>query len=72
MILIYIFLYGLVAALWIFGLLVGAFEWTELEHPWIYILCGILWPVAGLPAVGYIAAGWYLCREEDRANGKDR
>lgn len=71
MILIYIFLYGVVAALWIFGLLVGAFKWTDPEHPWIYILCGVLWPVAGLPAAGFIAAGWYLLREEGTEDGKD-
>ena len=66
-----ILIYSLVAALWIFGLLVGAFKWTDPEHPWIYILCGVLWPVAGLPAAGYIAAGWYLAREEEKQNGKD-
>lgn len=66
MILIYILIYSLTAAGWIFGLLVRAFKWTNPEHPWIYILCGIFWPVAGLPAAGFIAAGWYINRENNK------
>lgn len=69
MIWLYILIYSLVAAGWIFGLLVGAFKWTDPEYPWIYILCGILWPVAGLPASGYIAAGRYITREEEKNHG---
>lgn len=69
MIWLYILIYSLVAAGWIFGLLVGAFKWTEPEFPSVYILCGVLWPVAGLPAAGYIAAGWYLARKEAEGDG---
>ena len=70
MIWLYIFLYSLVAAVWIFGLLVGAFKWTDPEHPWIYILCGVLWPVAGLPAAAYIAAGRHLNRKGGNDHGE--
>ena len=70
MIWLYILLYGLVAAGCIFGLLVGAHRWTELEWPSVYVVCGIFWPVAALPAVGYIAAGWYINRKEAEDDGK--
>ena len=55
-----------VASVSIFGLLVAAAKYTDsdMEFPMGYVLCGIFWPVALLPAVGYIAAGWYLNREE--------
>lgn len=69
-ILLYIFLYSLIAAGHIFALLVGAHKYTDLEWPWMYIICGMLWPVAGLPAAGYIAAGRYLNREGEENHGE--
>lgn len=58
-------IYVAVSSVSIFGLLVGAAKYTDsdMEFPMGYVLCGIFWPVALLPAVGYIAAGWYLNRE---------
>jgi ABC-type multidrug transport system permease subunit len=49
----------------IFGLLVAAAKFTgsNMEFPIGWVLCGIFWPVALLPAVGYLAAGWYLNRK---------
>ena len=50
----------------IFGLLVAAAKYTgsDMEFPLGWVLCGIFWPLALLPAIGYIAAGWYLNREK--------
>ena len=58
-------IYVAIASAAIFGLLVAASKYTDsdMEFPIGYVLCGIFWPVALLPAVGYIAAGWYLNRE---------
>lgn len=70
MILLYIFLYILIASGCIFGLLVMAEMHTDLEWPWMYIACGMLWPVAALPAAAYIAAAWYLNREEGSDDGE--
>lgn len=60
------FIYVVVAAASVFGLLVGAGKYTDsdLEFPVGWVLCGVFWPVALLPAIGYIAAGWYLNRED--------
>lgn len=69
MIWIYIMLYSLVAGLWIFGLLVAAYKWTDPDFPCVYILSGVLWPVAGLPAAGYVAAGWYVNWKEAQKDG---
>lgn len=71
MILLYIFLYVLIASVAVFGLLVGAYTYTVNPKDWPWVLCGIFWPVAGLPAAAYIAAGWYLNREAGKRNGKD-
>ena len=70
-IVICIVIYTAIAGGVIFGLLVGAAKYTgsELEYPIGWVLCGIFWPVTLLPAAGYIAAGWYLNRE-DGSNGK--
>lgn len=70
MIWLYIILYILIASACIFGLLVAAEKHTDLEWPWMYIVCGILWPVAALPSAAYIAAAWYINREEDETDGK--
>ena len=61
-------LYMAIAGAAIFGLLVGAARFTgsDMEHPIGWVLCGICWPVALLPAIGYIAAGWYLNRKDPR------
>ena len=72
MILLYILVYGMVAAGCIFALLIGANAWTGLERPWVYVLCGCLWPVAALPAAGYIAAGWYINRKEAKEDGTEK
>lgn len=58
--------YLAIAGAAIFGLLVAAAKYTDsdLDYPIGYVLCGIFWPVALLPAAGYIAAGWYLNREK--------
>ena len=55
-----VMLYSLISGGVILGLLVAADRHTFVEWPWVYILCGIAWPVAALPAAGYIAAGWIL------------
>lgn len=59
-------IYMAIAGAAIFGLLVGARKYTgsDLEFPIGWVLCGICWPVALLPAIGYIAAGWYLNRDQ--------
>lgn len=64
--LLLIFIYMAIAGVTIFGLLVAAHKYTgsNLEYPIGWVLCGIFWPVALLPAVGYIAAGWYLNRDD--------
>lgn len=51
----------------IFGLLVAAAKFTgsDMEFPIGWVLCGIFWPVALLPAISYIVAGWYLNRERE-------
>lgn len=72
MIFIYIFLYTLVAAVAVFGLLVLANKHTNLERPWLYVIWAMLWPVAALPALGYIMAGWYINREEVAEDGKEQ
>lgn len=61
---LYIISYCAVAALSIFGLTVAGNKYTGIEQNFGWVLCGIFWPVALLPAAGYIAAGWYLNREE--------
>lgn len=63
-----VMLYSMISGGVIFGLLVAADRHTYLEWPWAYILCGIAWPVAALPALGYIAAG----RIMRRRNGGNR
>ena len=68
MIWFYIFLYIAIASAAIFGLLVAAAKYTDLEWPGAYVICGIFWPVAALPAAAYIAVGWYLNRGAD-SNG---
>lgn len=62
---LYLILYVLVASGAIFGLLVAADKWTELDEPIGYVICGALWPLAALPAAAYIAAAWYVQREVD-------
>ena len=62
---LYLILYVLIASGAIFGLLVAAAKWTELELPGGYVICGALWPVAALPAAAYIAAAWYAQRGEN-------
>lgn len=66
---IYIIMYMAVAGASVFGLLVGAYKFTDydLDFPVGWVLCGIFWPVALLPAIGYIAAGWYLNRNESES-----
>ena len=62
-----IIIYMAIAGVAIFGLLVAAAKYTgsNMEFPIGWVLCGICWPVALLPAIGYIAAGWYLNREKE-------
>lgn len=64
MVWLYIFLYILVASAVIFGLLVAAAKYTDLERPGAYVICGVFWPVAALPTAAYIAAAWYINRED--------
>lgn len=66
-VLLIIIVYAVITAAAIFGLLVGARKYTgsDLEFPIGWVLCGIFWPVALLPAIGYIAAGWYINRSTD-------
>ena len=66
MIFLYIFLYTLAAAGCIYILLVKADKHTELERPWVYVLWGMLWPVAMLPAMSYILAGKAINGEEEK------
>lgn len=67
--LLLIIVYVAIASASIFGLLVGAYKYTEsdLEFPVGWVICGIFWPVALLPAIGYIAAGWYLNRDDSES-----
>ena len=60
-----IIIYMTIAGVAIFGLLVAAAKYTgsNMELPIGWVLCGIFWPVALIPAIGYIAAGWYLNRD---------
>lgn len=60
------FIYMLISGVSIFGLLVAAAKFTgsNMEFPIGWVLCGIFWPVAMLPAIGYLAAGWYLNRKK--------
>lgn len=60
---VYLILYEAAASGVIFGLLVAADRHTELERPMAYVVCGMLWPVAALPAAAYIAAACYINRE---------
>ena len=64
MFLLYLILYVLIASGAIFGLLVAADRWTELDDPMGYVICGALWPLAALPAAAYIAAAWYVNRRD--------
>lgn len=63
MITIYIILYCAIVGASIFGLTVAGNKHTGIEDNIGWVLCGIFWPVALLPAIGYIAAGWYLNRD---------
>lgn len=51
-----VMVYALAAGAAIYSLLVAAWKYTEMEEPWPYVLCGLLWPIAAAPAVGYILA----------------
>lgn len=53
----------------IYGLLVAAWKHTELERPWIYVVSGMLWPVAAAPALGYVLAGKQINRMEGQSDG---
>ncbi len=67
---LFLILYVLIASGAIFGLLVAASKHEAAQiAPWIYVACGMLWPVAALPAAAYIAAAWFVQRE-DQADGK--
>lgn len=68
---LYIFLYIMIASGAIFGLLVAADKWTELEKPAGYVVCGIFWPVAVLPAAAYLAAAWYINRGGRETDGEE-
>lgn len=63
---LYFILYVLIASGTIFGLLVAASKQEAAQiPPAIYVACGMLWPVAALPAAAFVAAAWYINREED-------
>lgn len=62
--------YVMIMSVCIFYLLIGAEKYTQLEKPWVYILCSIFWPVAALPAAAYILAGRAINREDK--HGKDK
>lgn len=65
MILLYLILYSLIAAGAIFALLVAAEKQEATQvAPWIYVACGMLWPLAALPAAGFILAGRYIHRDD--------
>lgn len=64
--------YVMILSVCIFYLLIGAEKHTQLEKPWVYILCSIFWPVAALPAAAYILAGWYINREEVAEDGQEQ
>lgn len=50
----------------IYWLLVAAWKYTDLERPWAFVLCALVWPIGALPAAGYILAGKRI-NEEDEA-----
>ena len=54
-------LYGLIASVCIFGLLVAAERYMNGDYyeECAFVWCGVFWPVAVLPAAAYIAAMWY-------------
>lgn len=66
--LLLLIIYMAIASVAIFGLLVTAAKYTgsNMEFPIGWVLCGIFWPVALPLAIGYIAAGWYLNREDPK------
>lgn len=66
---LYLTIYVLIASGAIFALLVAAAKWTKLDMPMGYVICGIFWPVAALPAAAYVAAAWYIIRKEEE-NGQ--
>ena len=72
MILLAVMVYAGIAGAHIYLLLVQAWKHTKLEKPEVYILCGALWPIMAAPAFGYILAGWYINREEDKAYGEEK
>ena len=64
-------LYVLIASGAIFGLLVAAARHEAAQiPPWVYVACGMLWPVAALPAAAFIAAAWYINREDNGNDGR--
>ena len=62
----------IITACCVFFLLIGAEKHTDLERPWVYILCAAFWEVAALPAAAYILAGWYINREEVAEDGQEQ
>lgn len=62
--------YALAAGAAIYSLLVAAWKYTEMEDPWPYVLCGLLWPIAAAPAAGYILAEKKVAQiEEEQEHG---
>lgn len=68
MILFWIILYILIAAVCFFLLLVTAEKYAayrpDRDSPWP-VWCGIFWPIAAPFAAAYIAAKWYLQKDQN-------
>lgn len=61
-IIICIFLYIILSAIFTFALLVGSVDsgaFEDGDFPWP-VVCGIFWPLAGPIAAAFIVAVWYL------------
>lgn len=53
--------YVVIAGITVFGLMVAGAMYVKYDvDEAIWVISGIFWPIAALPAVGYIAATWFI------------
>lgn len=65
-ILLLVLAYGLIAGASVAGLMIAAYRLDEFDYPGGFVACGAFWPIALLPAVGYLFAVWWNeCRDDD-------
>ena len=66
-----VMVYAAIAGAVIYGLLVAAWKYCRYTDSLACVLCGILWPIATLPALGFILAEKRIQQiKEDMGNGK--